>query len=879
MRFHKLVVRNFKGISAPAPLEFPASGVLVVEGPNEAGKTSLMEAVDLLFEFKDSSSHRRVLDAHPIGRDEAPYVELEMSTGPYRFVYAKRWARRGDAGARGRRGETTLHLVEPANKRYSGADAQAKATEILETTLDRSLWDALRLMQATSLPPVSLAGSSQLRAALDSAAGAGADAGGEGESILAAAEIEYRRYFTAATGKPTGEYEKTLRAVEQARASRDAAAGAVAEVQRYVQRHAAVCSEIEGLRARLSEAEAQRDALALREREAASLRGLLATAEESLLRAQRDERQAAAALNDRRDLIAEIAERTQACARAEEALTELRHRVERLDRAAASAREAVETAGDAADEARERLEAAREDVERHARYDEYLRLRGRLERIDELSEQIAEGRALLASLRVGEPERTSVQGAERVLDRALVAQRSVSTAVIARALGDDARLIVDGEGVDLGDDQRRWVLTEAMTLRVPGVVEVALVPEAGAQGRAAQVSEARRELTALLSGLGVATAQEAYAQADLRREAEQEVERREAARAAALAGDEIGSLRDRYAELHRTCGQTGGHDLPEREQPGLEALVRAESDARRRFSEARSSSEKARSDGEAARLESTGAEADATAGRRELTSRAAALDAARATASDAALLERFDLARAERASAARARDDLSAQVEELTGQGLFEAAERAATAAAERLHRAQNERVGIEAVLEEVGGQGRAERLDTASTELEAAERVAADMTRHAQAARLLFFSLRRHSDEAKAAYVAPFTAAVTRLGRLVYGPSFGVVVAPDLTIEERELHGVSVPYASLSTGAKEQLAILVRLACAQLVDSDDGVPVVIDDALGYSDPDRILATTAAFEHVGERAQVVMLTCTPGRYDGVRDANIVRLSN
>lgn len=91
----------------------------------------------------------------------------------------------------------------------------------------------------------------------------------------------------------------------------------------------------------------------------------------------------------------------------------------------------------------------------------------------------------------------------------------------------------------------------------------------------------------------------------------------------------------------------------------------------------------------------------------------------------------------------------------------------------------------------------------------------------------------------------------------------------------------MTVPFAELSGGAKEQLGILARLAVARLVDPTQGVPVVIDDALGYSDPERlermgeVLGATAGPD---ADLQVILLTCTPGRYSAVPGARTVRLA-
>ena len=135
-----------------------------------------------------------------------------------------------------------------------------------------------------------------------------------------------------------------------------------------------------------------------------------------------------------------------------------------------------------------------------------------------------------------------------------------------------------------------------------------------------------------------------------------------------------------------------------------------------------------------------------------------------------------------------------------------------------------------------------------------------------------------RHRDNTRQRYVAPYRAELERLGRTVFGPSFEVEVDAELTICTRTLDGRTVPYDSLSGGAKEQLGILARLAGAALVAKEDTVPVVIDDALGFSDPDRLVKMGAVFTTVGDRGQVIVLTCSPGRYDGIADAEIIELS-
>ena len=177
-----------------------------------------------------------------------------------------------------------------------------------------------------------------------------------------------------------------------------------------------------------------------------------------------------------------------------------------------------------------------------------------------------------------------------------------------------------------------------------------------------------------------------------------------------------------------------------------------------------------------------------------------------------------------------------------------------------------------------IGGEGRQGHLDEAQAELERARSEYARIQGRATAAQLLRSTMIRHRDNTRQRYVQPYRAALERLGREVFGGSFEVDVDTELTIQTRTLDGCTVPFESLSGGAREQLGILARLAGAALVAKEDTVPVIIDDALGFSDPDRLDKMSTVFNTVGDRGQVIVLTCTPGRYDGIADADVIELT-
>ena len=180
--------------------------------------------------------------------------------------------------------------------------------------------------------------------------------------------------------------------------------------------------------------------------------------------------------------------------------------------------------------------------------------------------------------------------------------------------------------------------------------------------------------------------------------------------------------------------------------------------------------------------------------------------------------------------------------------------------------------------LKVYGTEGRKGQLDAAETEREHAEAEYLRVQRRARAAELLRSVITRHRDATRLRYVDPFRSEVERLGRLVFGTSFEVEIDSDLKICSRTLSGRTVPYESLSGGAKEQLGIVARLAGAALVAKEDTVPVVIDDALGFTDADRLVKMGAVFNAVGGDGQVIVLTCSPQRYAGVDGAHHIALT-
>ena len=92
MRLLRIHLANFRGVT-DRELTFAEHGVTVVEGPNESGKSSTIEAFGLLLDELDSSRKEAVRAVKPRHSDAAPEVEAEFRVGGYHLVYRKRWLR------------------------------------------------------------------------------------------------------------------------------------------------------------------------------------------------------------------------------------------------------------------------------------------------------------------------------------------------------------------------------------------------------------------------------------------------------------------------------------------------------------------------------------------------------------------------------------------------------------------------------------------------------------------------------------------------------------------------------------------------------------------------------------------------------------------
>jgi hypothetical protein len=864
VRLHSVKLTDFRGVES-SEVQFEAPGVTVVVGPNEIGKSSIAEALRVVREFKSSSQHSSIKSIQPTHRDVGPEVSVELSTGPYRLVYTKRWIRKPS---------TELRILQPRAEQLTGDQAHDRVEQIFDETMDADLWAALQQVQGESLQQASLARVMPLQTAL-SALADDTTSGTSHEDLLDRIEREFRRYYTA-TGKPTDVYAATIRELAEREEAVGAAEVALRAVDDVVDRHERLSLDRARLETRVGEARVEADELSAREDALSDLRREHEAATTRLGQSEIAVATARAAVEARAERVAEAQQRAQLSTTAsdawERAVAEHAEAVAQLAEYDAQRQDVTDEIGDL----RRQVIAAEQLVRAVRARDDAEVIRERLAGVGAATQRLEEAEAALADNPV------DAEIVERIADvqSRLLADRDAAAAGAARVtveqLGDQA-VQVDGEAV-AGRATRD--LTDTATVEVAGVVRVVVTPDDGAVRRRRKIEEREHQLAGLLAELGVDDLAEARRRSGERDEAQRSAQAATVERDTLLAGESVEAVRARLTAIDTSAADAPTKVSLDDARADLAGLTDRLDIAERAVTASLHERERVVARVGAAnerRLTTQTRAAGATA---ELERATARLSADREAHPDESLTTSLAAAEARRASDAAALEATRSTLRQHDADSLEILATNARELAkrlVDDLARHDAELVATSTELEVRGRDGLRDKLDTALSRLGDTRRVHDSLAARARAAQLLRSTMKAHRDSAQQRYVAPFRQAVESLGSIVFGPDFSVEIGDDLSIRSRTSHGVTVPFDSLSGGAKEQLALIGRLATAQLVSADDGAPVILDDSLGFTDADRRRKLAAVINRVGSTSQIIILTCEPERFSDIGSARTVRL--
>ncbi len=864
MKIRSLSVENFRKFRDPMQLEGFADGLNLVCEANEAGKSTVLEAMRAALFERHSSKGEHIKSLRPYDDDVSPTVELTFEIDGAPWTIHKRFLRREEA-----------RLTGPGGERLEGEAAEEHLQQLLGFTraanrgADDESRGALGLFWVEQGAATALAAPGQsARRTLQEVLSAevGAVTGGK----RAAAVLNKVTADLEALQTKTGVSRGLLKAAE---AAREAAEADLRDAEVDLRRYGETLDQLDARRGelrRLEQDEADRDVAG----EEASLAADLTRAQQAA--AARDVANAKVdAARQRRDTACALIEARRAD---RETLAEAQTAVAAAERAGADhglelapVRAAFNAAAELVEAARQEESAAseRRDVAGAAR-DSGERLRILLAAFERLGEAqrletaAKELETTLAGNLMTEAALTELENLERQVGSARATFEGGATRLVLELTPEGVSAVtVDSRPVAAAILQ----LVEPTRIEVRGVGAFVISPPTGAGASSqARLEAARADLASALSRLGEPDLLTARSRAAARRATTGELEISRRALMVACPADPalpaaagLTALRAAIASEARPTAASGDATM-------LKAAAdRAEAEHRN----ARTALDTAmtRREAAAARL----SEADAERARRLQTLTQALSDRDR-RASALASVETGDDAlerEAERMTHKAARAGADADEAERTASVLDPAiADRKLKAYRQHRQRIAEDRsrLTIEiARLEEgaktQGGAGPASRAEAAR---EALALSAADLERfttEAAVLRLLKDTLDSATVEASRRFLQPVVSRVDPLVRQLI-PSASLSFGEDMSPLGLTRGGRTEEAHRLSRGTQEQLAVLTRLAFAQMI-VDKGRPasVILDDALVYSDDARFEAMLDILAESAQRLQIIVLTC------------------
>jgi uncharacterized protein YhaN len=878
-----LELEQFRKFDLPVRLGGLVDGLNILAGPNEFGKSTILAAIrGLLFE-RHSSRAEKVRRMQNWRGNAAPRLAMEFKLGGGLWRIEKRFMHQPSA-----------RLTAPDGRVFDADAAEEELQRLLNFGAagrkstggeQHGVWGALWVTQRQSVEQADLSSDlakSTFSACLD--AEVGVLTGSErGHAVKRAAEAQLARLLDG-NNRPKGRYKD-----------------GIAEL-------AALSGELDDLRGRARQLQDASDALRQAQAKLARIADPVAAAEDrAALEDARRRLTEAQNFVDRREKLVmalDLAQRAVDSATAEASRRvvldgEIRKSaaahadaVGRAGRAradfdlarglAASARDAAErAAADAAKAAdslrhqRDILSAVEQDSRRRA-------LERTLDQAEAAQSTIEQVMALLADSRIDKPGIDAIRKAARDHGTAEAALRALATEIEFDIEDSGGGVTVDGVPVQAGRSTIHAV--NSLDIAIPGIGRIAIRP--AMQDRETVLASARKardRLAALLSASACATLDDAeldYARHDRLQAALAEAR----ARLAQLTpGDDSHKLTAGLAALREHVGvlrlnmQGATARLGIATFPSREAALRDLSAADDADAAGRAALTIARADQDAAARAAAAAETALIRVEEEAKAAAAELarlnrEAALAATSEppAALAARARQAELDRIRQANLLAQMDRERPADSVAGMQARIERYAKSIDNR--EAASRKLGediaeLRARITFEGGAGLDELIG-------ATERRADELVRErdasafdAETLRLLLDCLTEAERQTRERYLAPITRRISPYLAGLF-PGATIVCDDDLRITSLSRDGqMAQSFDRLSDGTQEQIAVLARLAFAELL-LDQGKPamVILDDALAYSDDERMERMFDTLIAAARRMQILVLTCRENLY-------------
>jgi DNA repair exonuclease SbcCD ATPase subunit len=872
MKIRWVEAANFRKFVGPVRVSGIGDGINVLLGRNEMGKSTLMEAINGVVFEKAKAQTQQVRSFRHYGHQTVPEVSLGFELDGRTWTLKKRFA--GPAGK--------AFLESSEGGRFEDEEAEAELQRLLGFSVsgrsaEPGIWGTLWVRQGHSFGDPSLDERARrtLQGCLEAQVGV-VTGGLRGQRIPEAIEKELGELVS--TRGPRGRFKEAidrLAEVDVQVAELDAKRDQLFE---QMERLAELKRELRNLEADWDDEENRRETEAVRAKRAAAERKAeeIKTAQsEATLAGERAQR-ARADVEARAALVAEIGP-------LEKVVEQVKGKVaaagSRKDAAAGTLAEMERGVRELGERERQTAEASR----RLQRIRGIVLLAGEIERHEAVVKQAEEkheeaqrfgeqiGRIVATPALVAK-----IEEAEVGLAAATAALNAVATTVaFAIEKGAVGRVTFDGKPIQ--DANAARVVIEDALIGVEGVGTIAVRPQVkdreAVLERIDRATGAHKGALESAGAVDLAGARDASAR---RRQLELRLEGLRGELARLAPGDKKSRLAAGLDALKVQIEELRGRRDTEMESLGLKVLLEpmaVESQIRENSAEAdRLAGEieaaKAGLDGPRSALEEAKEVYEAlrrelAAEHRNLETKKAALAAGREEAGDDTLDAKAvglqQIASERRAAAAALDRERGETVEEIDAR--IKRLENAARVYREQATRLRTCIAQASGVITASEGDGVEEALDVARANQARLKAQVRNYEQEVAVLDLLRNTLRAAEAEAKVRYLAPVVTRVEPYLKMLL-PGTDLVLDEDLRIAGVKRNGLDEEFARLSDGTQEQIAVLTRLAFAELL-LDQGRPatVILDDALVFSDDDRIERMFDIMTRAAERTQIIILTC------------------
>ncbi|MEM8596138.1 MAG: AAA family ATPase [Pseudomonadota bacterium] len=867
MKLCALRLGNVRRFVDPVEIREIGPGLNVLTAPNEQGKSTVFDALHAVF-FEQHRSQKTSVKALQPHAGGAPQVTVEIEHDGARYRIAKTWKfGRGEATVH--RGETLLHQADAA---------EAFLETVVQRPADGGPAGLLWVRQGgVTLDPKDDVTARARRALATSVATSisgeiEAMTGGRHlEAALAHCRAELDRYETARGGArkggPLQRAEEAVAELTEAEAALGAKADALREAidtrERLRRERARLLDPEEAAlrQTRLLEAqEADAAARAYADR--------LARAEEALgaasgrLEGCRLRRDALLGSIEAHDAAREEAARSAvAAAKAVE-----EHRI---------AAEALEAARAAETDARMVLEQA---ADRHKRVLRAAGAAASAERRKALTARLAEAEAAAkaradalaeAAREISAKALETLEARARDLDLAERLRESAAPAIaFDPAPGGEGLVSMDGTPLSPG---ARMPIPDGARFDIAGVGRLTVFPGEG--GARDGLDAARRAFSEALEAAGCTDLAAARASDETRRRAEM-LATEAAGRLKHLAPEGVAALRQALAALpepmerepeehgaaeHGAAVQGNGADLP-----SLAEGEAAEEAARAALTPISAALQAALVEEKARKERTIGLESAARFATEALRRAEAALSDHPDPAAALATLETALAAADEhQRAAARTHARLAADAPDpSTAAARLRRTGEAIRQVEVHARDLETRIIALDAEIRHAAADAVDERLAETTDAREAAERSLLAVRHEIAVLKRLAAALQSAQAGARDRYLAPIRRELDPLIRAVLPEARVSIEADRMLPETLERAGRAEEIGILSGGTQEQIALLVRLAFARLLAREGrAAPVIFDDAIVFTDDDRIERMFDALTRQAEDLQIIVFSC------------------